>query len=687
MPTVRGPDGSARDLLAEERATADAIYGIIVSSAVMASAHGQSVVKLAVAVLVTLLIYWAAERFAHVMGERIVHSPELTASQLRRHLGTGWELVSASFLPLGVLLGSGLLGADVDRAVVAALICATALLFAAGLAGRTGGRAQPVGPPAVGTVLRRLRCGHDRAQGPAALMVRQPHRTAPVTTSAALVVVLVSLVVVNVWVHVGPPAGAPRHRAARGRRACSPWARAAGLSWAALGLSVAQLLPGLAYGAAAAGAIALVYVVGMALPLTRRAFLDTRYQIPMRAAVLMSLVTIPLATVVFEEVAFRSVLWGLLEADHGTAVATARHVGAVRSLARPPGAGRDRHEHRDQRRRRPRSSPGGPDGPRHRGVHRAGGSRVRRAAASQRQPRRPCCCCTGPPTGWRWSQRAGLWKVSPPRRLRRRARPGREELLAVGLPLLDGPLDRRQLLGARRQVVDLADEPGQVGPVVVGPRPVGAGDLGVLHVDQALEERRHRPPAHVRRDAARARRRRPPPAAVGPGPSHAGAVVSRSGPNLVTPSLSWLSRTYRRRLRRSVAERLELGEVVDHGDAVPVDVEPVRAGDLVHPPAAVRRADPQRAVDAQRLRAQGAPVQEDVLAGVRPEALTEDHDPGQLARAVAAAARRCAATAAGSARGRPSPCPATAARVACEYCIVTVATSPRVRYAAAATAT
>jgi len=74
---------------------------------------------------------------------------------------------------------------------------------------------------------------------------------------------------------------------------------------------------------AAAGAIALVYVIGMALPLTRRAFLDTRYQIPMRAAVLMSLVTIPLATVVFEEVAFRSVLWGLLEADHGTAMATA----------------------------------------------------------------------------------------------------------------------------------------------------------------------------------------------------------------------------------------------------------------------------------------------------------------------------------------------------------------------------
>jgi hypothetical protein len=132
VPTVSGHHGAARDLLAEERATADTIYGIIVSSAVMASAHSTSILKLAVAVLVTLLIYWAAERFADVMGQRIVHSPELTAGQLRRHLGTGWELVSASFLPLGVLLGSGLLGADVDSAVVAALVSATALLFAAG---------------------------------------------------------------------------------------------------------------------------------------------------------------------------------------------------------------------------------------------------------------------------------------------------------------------------------------------------------------------------------------------------------------------------------------------------------------------------------------------------------------------------------------------------------------------------
>jgi membrane protease YdiL (CAAX protease family) len=33
-------------------------------------------------------------------------------------------------------------------------------------------------------------------------------------------------------------------------------------------------------------------------------------------------VSIPLSTVIFEEVAFRGVLWGLLEADHGVLVAT-----------------------------------------------------------------------------------------------------------------------------------------------------------------------------------------------------------------------------------------------------------------------------------------------------------------------------------------------------------------------------
>ena len=138
----------------------------------------------------------------------------------------------------------------------------------------------------------------------------------------AVAVVLVTLVVVNVWVHLGP-----RHtHVVTGPVAALVLVavgRAAGLSWDQLGLSVHDVLRGAVFGAVAAGAVAVVYLAALAVPFTRRAFLDTRYQISMRAAVLTSLVTIPLATVVFEEVAFRSVLWGLLEEERGAGVATA----------------------------------------------------------------------------------------------------------------------------------------------------------------------------------------------------------------------------------------------------------------------------------------------------------------------------------------------------------------------------
>jgi uncharacterized protein len=141
------------------------------------------------------------------------------------------------------------------------------------------------------------------------------------TTTTALAIVLATLVLLNVWVHLGPR----QFHVVTGPVAALVLlavARAAGLSWAELGLARSHLLPGAVYGGLAAATIAAVYVVGMAIPLTRRAFLDTRYQMPMRSAALMSFVTIPLATVVFEEVAFRSVLWGLIASDRGPATAT-----------------------------------------------------------------------------------------------------------------------------------------------------------------------------------------------------------------------------------------------------------------------------------------------------------------------------------------------------------------------------
>jgi membrane protease YdiL (CAAX protease family) len=141
-----------------------------------------------------------------------------------------------------------------------------------------------------------------------------------VSTGAALAVVLVVLVAVNLWVHLGPP----RVHVLTGPLAALALllvARAAGLSWSELGLAREDLLRGAAYGAVTAAAVAAVYLVAVAVPFTRGAFRDTRYQVGPGAAVLMALVTVPLATVVFEEVAFRSVLWGLLESEGGAAPA------------------------------------------------------------------------------------------------------------------------------------------------------------------------------------------------------------------------------------------------------------------------------------------------------------------------------------------------------------------------------
>jgi hypothetical protein len=113
-------------------ATADGIYGIIVGSAVMASVHADSVWQISLATVVTLLVYWAAERFSHVMARRIVHTARLTWPELRHELRSGWELVTASFLPLGALVGSRALGASVSNAVLVGLLTATTLLFVAG---------------------------------------------------------------------------------------------------------------------------------------------------------------------------------------------------------------------------------------------------------------------------------------------------------------------------------------------------------------------------------------------------------------------------------------------------------------------------------------------------------------------------------------------------------------------------
>ncbi|HZE37706.1 MAG TPA: CPBP family intramembrane glutamic endopeptidase [Stackebrandtia sp.] len=89
-------------------------------------------------------------------------------------------------------------------------------------------------------------------------------------------------------------------------------ARRHGLSWHDLGLSRRTWGRGLRYAATGVAAVAAVYLVGLIVPLTRQAFIDSRYELGAGTALLTGLVLVPLGTVLLEEVAFRGVLIGLL---------------------------------------------------------------------------------------------------------------------------------------------------------------------------------------------------------------------------------------------------------------------------------------------------------------------------------------------------------------------------------------
>ena len=123
-----------------EESTAAGISGVIVSAAVMAASHESTALAVSVAVLVTLTIYWGAERYARLVAERIHDGRRPTWQQVRRQLTTGWEMVTASVLPLVVLTAAYQLGAGVDTAVLWALGCSTILLGAAGWQMGRGGQ-------------------------------------------------------------------------------------------------------------------------------------------------------------------------------------------------------------------------------------------------------------------------------------------------------------------------------------------------------------------------------------------------------------------------------------------------------------------------------------------------------------------------------------------------------------------
>ncbi len=138
LPT---PDVEAPQAPTSTRSIASGIYGLVVAGATLATAAAkESLHAVALSVLVTVLVYWAAEGYAHALAQRMVERHALTRDENLRVLRQGWPLVSASYLPLLALLIAGAAGAEVSTAALVALIVTTVLLGVAGFsAGRRSG--------------------------------------------------------------------------------------------------------------------------------------------------------------------------------------------------------------------------------------------------------------------------------------------------------------------------------------------------------------------------------------------------------------------------------------------------------------------------------------------------------------------------------------------------------------------
>ena len=126
---------------------------------------------------------------------------------------------------------------------------------------------------------------------------------------AATGVVVVSLVGSNLSQHVVHAAWWVRPVEAA---ALVGFARLNGLTWAQLGLGRERMRSGACWGLGAVAVVIVVYTAGALLPATRPAFQDSRYALPLPGALRSALIVIPLGTVLPEELAFRSVLWGML---------------------------------------------------------------------------------------------------------------------------------------------------------------------------------------------------------------------------------------------------------------------------------------------------------------------------------------------------------------------------------------
>jgi hypothetical protein len=121
------------------RRRAAGIYGAIVTAAILDAAGGKIPTDaLVVAVVATLVVYWLGEEYADLLGEQAEGGIVPTWAHIREELAATWPIVSASYLPLLMLVLARVAGASALAAANVGLVTAVLLLmFHAWAAGRS----------------------------------------------------------------------------------------------------------------------------------------------------------------------------------------------------------------------------------------------------------------------------------------------------------------------------------------------------------------------------------------------------------------------------------------------------------------------------------------------------------------------------------------------------------------------
>ncbi|GIG35562.1 hypothetical protein [Cellulomonas pakistanensis] len=122
------------------RRRAGHLYGLVVTGSVLAAAPETiGLVRLALVLVGTLLVYWAAESYAHWTATRTLLGRALHAEERREVVTDGLPLVAACLVPVAVLVAEAVLRVPTGAGVRVALLTNTALLVAVGWRMSTAG--------------------------------------------------------------------------------------------------------------------------------------------------------------------------------------------------------------------------------------------------------------------------------------------------------------------------------------------------------------------------------------------------------------------------------------------------------------------------------------------------------------------------------------------------------------------